>query len=612
MQKRHYLLCMVLTGFTAISFPILLAGQSGCPGCTVSLPPLPADTIYLGTAPDGVAGQYYDGDLSFRMPKTTTPVNAVDPSTPAGLNISNVTIVSVVNVPPGLSWQPSKFSFNTQNETDGCVKFCGTPLQPGLYEVQVYVTAEVLLITQSTSFTFPIYIAPSVSSNDGFSMQNNSGCGAVTVNFENNVPSNGNSGYSYLWDFGNGNTSTSENPGEQTYNSPGVYDVNFKATIDTFGYKLTTVRVMNAGCSDIGLPPIFSTSPDLYVKIKGPNGNLLVSTPVIDNASFPAIFNINLLLGDGTYELEVRDEDTFGSESCGYVYFNKNTANLLTSGDLQVLVDIIHPVTTIESSGSVTVYPVPDSPVVNPAGQVNICAGSEIELEVNNYFENLQWYKDTTLLFGETTYGLPVSSSGGYWVQYTSPDGCKSQSLPVVVSLTPLPLPPAFYVIGNQLTVTNPDALPPSYSLQWFQDGVLIPGATELTHCFTEPGVYLFSLQVTDNVSGCTNSFSLGASFNPNYTCASGTEDLAAMEATLNIFPNPTSGLFWISYESLQPAAVDLLLFDALGRLVWQSRELMVSKFFQKEIDLSSVPAGLYFLKISTEDGSLSRRIVKQ
>lgn len=613
MQKGLYLRCLVLTGFAFFSFSTLLPGQSGCPGCTISLPPLPADTIYLGAAPDGVAGQYYDGDISFRMPRTTTPVNAMDPSTPAGLTINNVTIVSLLNVPPGLDWEPSKFSFDTQSQTDGCVKFCGTPLQPGLYEVQVYVTAQVLLVTQSTSFSFPIYIAPAASNNDGFAMQNNTGCGEVTVSFENNVPANGNSGYSYFWDFGNGHTSTEQNPGAQTYSTPGIYDVNFKATIDTFGYKLTTVRVMNSPCTDFGIPPIFSTSPDLYVKIKDPNGNLIVTTPVIDNATYPAVFNINLMLGEGIYELEVRDEDSFGSESCGYVYFNKNTTNLLISGDLQVFTDIIHPVTTIESADSVIVFPLPDPPLVSPQGQVNICTGSEVELELSNYFENIQWYRDTVLLFGETGSGLSVSEPGGYWVQYTSPDGCKSQSEPVVVGLISLPLAPAFYAIGNELTLVDPSILPADYSLQWYQEGELIPGATGETYCFTEPGVYLFTLQVTDNTTGCSNDFSLGASFNPNYNCAiSSAEEPDALASSLRIFPNPTTGWVGVSFEKQQPGSVDLALFDALGQVVWQVQEKTAALIFQKELDLSTVPAGLYFLKIQTADGVISGKIMRQ
>ncbi|MBK9017068.1 MAG: PKD domain-containing protein [Saprospiraceae bacterium] len=289
-------------------------------------------------------------------------------------------------------------------------------------------------------------------------MQNNAGCGSVTVSFENNLPSNGNNGYSYLWDFGNGTTSTLENPQPVTYSTPDVYEVNYTANIDTFGYKITTVRILDASCDDIAI----NTAPDLYVKIRDPQGNFVVTTGVQDNASFPAIFNINLPLGDGTYELEVRDDDTFGSESCGYVYFTKTTGGILTSGGLEVQVDIIHPVQTVQSSGMVTVYAQPNPPIITPAGVINLCDGEEVEL-VADYDQDIQWYQDTSVLFGEIFQQLHVASEGLYWLEYTSPVGCKAQSEVVEINIVPLPAPPTFIVIGNEFSLANPDQLPADY-----------------------------------------------------------------------------------------------------------------------------------------------------
>ena len=280
-----------------------LQSQSGCPGCVVGLPMLPADTIFLGNAPDGVAGEPYDGDMSFRMPKTTGPVHEIDPSTPPGLNIGKITIIALLNVPPGLDWESNQFEFDPNNETDGCVKFCGTPLLSGMYEVEVFVTAQVLGINQSTSFSFPFYIAPSISSTDGFSMQNSSGCGEITVSFENNIPSNDSTGFSYFWDFGNGASSILENPNDVTYATPGIYEVNYEATVDTSGYELTTVQIVAAGCNDLNLPPVSNAAPELYIKIKDPSGTQIYQSGEINNAPLPAAFNVNIPIGPGIYQL---------------------------------------------------------------------------------------------------------------------------------------------------------------------------------------------------------------------------------------------------------------------------------------------------------------------
>lgn len=581
--------------------------QTGCPGCNVSLPVLPSDTIYLGPAPDGEAGVYYDGDISFRLPKSTTPVHDQDPSTPAGLPISKIDIVAVVNVPPGLNWQPSQFSFNPSNLTDGCVKFCGTPFQPGLYEVQVFVSAEVLTLNQSTSFSFPIYIAPASSTSTGFSMENNSGCGAVTVSFENNVPSNGNLGYSYQWNFGNGMTSTAENPAPVTYSTPGVYNVNYTASVDTFGYQVTTVRVLNTGCDDL----VINTQPDLYVKIRDPQGNFVVITGVQDNASFPAVFNVNLPLGNGTYELEVRDEDTFGSESCGYVYFTKTTGGVLTSGDLEVQVDIIHPIQTTQSTGTVTVYDQPAPPVITPNGAIELCQGEDIEL-VADYDEFIQWFRDTTVLFGEIYQQLNIGSTGNYWVEYTSPFGCKSKSDQVAVTVHPLPNTPNFSAVGNEFTVNEPNQLPASYTLQWLLDGNPELDETGLSYCLMEPGLHLIGLEVTDISTGCTNQFSLGVNFNPLYTCASASDEILNEKYVLSLFPNPATTSLNVDFAMGKPGEAKLQFYDSVGKLVMEQDIESSSAQVRQAIDLQDFSNGIYWVKIQTDEGLLTGKFLMQ
>lgn len=576
-------------------FPSFLSSQNACPGCEINLPTLPADTIYLSAAPDGEVGVFYEEDISFRLPKTTTPVNATDPGTPPGLNINKITIISLVNLPPGLSWEANQLEFNPGNETDGCVRFCGTPLQPGLYDVQVFVTAEVLLVTQSTSFSFPLYIAPSSSVNAGFSMTNNSGCGSVTVEFENNVPSGGAEGFSYLWDFGNGFQSLSENPPPVTYSQPGIYEVNFNATIDTAGYTLTTVHVLEAGCGDTSIPPIFNGAPDLYLKIKNPAGDIIFQTSPVNNAPIPFAFTVNLPLDEGNYELEVRDDDTFGSESCGSVNFNRSTSGTLASGALEVALDILHPLTTLQTTDTVTVYELPEKPLVEPAAGAWACAGASVLL-TTNYDEHLQWYRDTTLLFGENFPELLTAEPGNYWVSYTSPDGCRVESEPVNFSLLPLPAPPAFYNNKNLLVLNEPALLPAHYELQWLVNGNAVPGANGLEFCITEPGTQLYTLVVTDLDTGCKREYSLGASYNPAYNCLTPVKEIAGGLA-FKAYPNPSSGIVLVEIEYVNDAEVELAVLNGLGQQVLTIPAQLSPGTNKVEVDLSGLENGLYWLR---------------
>ncbi|MFM8487748.1 MAG: S-layer protein, partial [Bacteroidota bacterium] len=106
------------------------AAQTGCPGCQTEVPAgLPADTVYLPGLPDGQLGAPYDESISFRLPKTTTPVYALDSVTQPGLAISKFEIVAIDGLPAGLHWQPNKSVFDMTIETDGCLRICGTPFE---------------------------------------------------------------------------------------------------------------------------------------------------------------------------------------------------------------------------------------------------------------------------------------------------------------------------------------------------------------------------------------------------------------------------------------------------------------------------------------------------
>ena len=85
------------------------------------------------------------------------------------------------------------------------------------------------------------------TNNAGFAMTNPSECLPATVDFTNNNPGM----LSYFWDFGNGYTSTLENPGSQIYNDTGMYIVHYTATQTNPAYFLESIEVVTGGCTDL-------------------------------------------------------------------------------------------------------------------------------------------------------------------------------------------------------------------------------------------------------------------------------------------------------------------------------------------------------------------------
>ncbi len=591
------------------AFAFCLNAQSGCPGCLVNLPAsLPEDTIYLSSAADGQVGVYYDSGLSFRMPKTTTPVNASDPGTPPGLAINQITITSVSNLPPGLSWEASQTTFDVSEETDGCVKFCGVPLIPGFYNVEVVVSAEVLFISQVSSFSFPIMILPGTSVTEGFTLANNSGCGSVEASFTNNVPSGGNDGYSYFWDFGNGNMSTGENPVSQVYDEAGVYAVNYQAVIDTFGFLLTEVVVESVECNDL-----FNNAPDLRIEIWDPDGERIFETMEVENAQTPVNFIVNLFIGEGNYLLRVMDEDSGiqgGDDECGAINFNRLSNGGFTNGGLQARLNIFHPVDTIQSVDTVRVYEQPAPPQLEGDGPGSLCSGDIYLLSVTNgYDSGLQWYQDSLPLIGIDSPELSASASGDYWVTYTNPDGCSATSAVQGLTFNPLPDPPIFQNFNNLLTLYDPEGLPETYGLQWYRNDILIEGANEMSYCMETSGSY--RLEVVDLLTGCRSSYELQATYDPAFPGCVATGVKNERPLALIAYPNPTNGLLFLEGKA-ENGEVQATLYNSQGQILHSLQNPTAGPAFRESLDISHYPSGVYILEVRSGQSIAHLRVVKR
>lgn len=589
------LVTMLLFSFQTIS--------AQCPGCEIELPQLPADTIFLSDAPDGKAGVYYSEDFSFRMPKTTDPVNSLDPSIPAGLTLDEVKILAVVNLPPGLNWEGDQTTFNPANETDGCVKLCGTPLQPGFYEMIIVLEAKISVVSQTASYSHSIYIAPGSSSTDGFSMDNNSGCGEVIVSFENKVPSNGEPGFSYVWDFGNGFNSTLENPGDQIYDEPGMYVVTYEAAVDTITPTLASVTLHSVDCDDL------IGDADVFIRVKDPQGNTIYSTNPINNTPIPITIPINVPLESGTYKLEVRDDDPFGTADCGNVSFNFATNDTLSDGGLNVSFNILKPVFTTNSTDTVWVFEQPDAPLIDPDGTWELCSNEQLDLLVTNYDGALQWFMDTILLFGDTMPAFTTNQPGNYWAEYYAPNGCTAQSEMITLDILAAPPVPLFENDDNVLTMTSPVDITPDETVQWYLEGVLIDGANELTYCISESGNY--TLELTNLVNGCSNSFTLSIGYDPNTPCFDSTNELPDAISELKVFPNPTTGAFTVAMDVLERKDIQFEIYNLTGKLIQTQPTNSVSGYFEQNLDIFELPEGIYLLKLNIDNQSVVRRIVK-
>lgn len=591
MQSLLRLLSLIALTFSTF---LTLFSQDTCPGCEIQIPEFfPIDTIYLSDAASGQVGVYYDNDVSFRLPVTTTPV--ASESIPAGLGINQFEITGVANLPPGLEWTPSQTFFDPSEMNDGCAKICGTPLIAGEYIAQVSIVATVFVIESETIFDVPITISPRQTQTEGFAMRNSTGCGSTTVTFQNNIPSNDNEGFSYQWNFGNGQMTDRENPLDIDYSEPGVYPVDYEVVIDTFGHFLTSVDVNEVECGD------FLGRPDIQIVITDESGAEVFVSEVRDNVDLPVSFSLNFEIIEENYLLTILDADSgLGGDDdvCGVFNLTKlDTGNYPGVSDVASIgYSILHPVDTIRSTDTVFVFPIPAEPQIEVEGDLAFCIGDSVVLNAS-YEENVQWYQDTLALVGENQAALTVKESGNYYVIYRSEDGCDSVSDTVDVLVNALPEPLTFVNENNLLMVEDSTTIAEGSSLQWYLDQQAIPGADGATFCMNTSGDY--ALEIT-NAAGCSNRFKRTVEYDENFpNCVSSTNELPAFVSQFKAYPNPVYEVLNIEIDLEERTEIQITVYDLLGQAVKHLNHNFKQNSFQERIDVADLATGIYLLQVN-------------
>jgi hypothetical protein len=82
-----------------------------------------------------------------------------------------------------------------------------------------------------------------------------------------------------------------------------------------------------------------------------------------------------------------------------------------------------------------------------------------------------------------------------------------------------------------------------------------------------------------------------------------------SLDNSLNIFPNPTTGNVFLNYDLAAGARVTTEVYNALGELVLASTNTVPAGIQVKQLDMSGLNNGVYFLNIVADGLKASRTI---
>lgn len=173
---------------------------------------------------------------------------------------------------------------------------------------------------------------------------------------------------------------------------------------------------------------------------------------------------------------------------------------------------------------------------------------------------------------------------------------------------------------GNTSTATALGTLSKGTNTQIISQEVLhtlpIPTGSSATFNWLAPTngtAYLYSTGLGVNGTGSTSS-DKQAFYNLVLTPEPlGIEETILSISNIKLFPNPSKEITTLNYYLNKDSRVTINITDLNGKIVsTQIYEDASEGFYSKKIDLSDMNSGTYFVKIKTNDNSVTKKLVVQ
>ena len=243
------------------------------------------------------------------------------------------------------------------------------------------------------------------------------------------------------------------------------------------------------------------------------------------------------------------------------------------------------------------------TPSISIIGNPVICAGKTISLisstSNGGSSPSFQWaVNGVNVGTNSSSYAFTPTNGDQVTCMLTSSGACvtsaSSISVPVTITVTPAPAIPTVTVNSGVLTSSA------ATGNQWYLNGTLISGATGQNFTPLSNGNY--TVQTT--VNGCMSESVVFAvtfmgidALNPHF---------------LAIYPNPSQGIFMVSFETKQDEKYNLSIYNAAGQLIYTEEIVNQHGAFSKEVVLGKVAAGIYNLRLSNgQSESNTKMIIK-
>ena len=457
---------------------------------------------------------------------------------------------------------------------------------------------------------------------------------------------------SYQWFFGDDSESTEENP-SHTYEADGTYTVTLVANnacgSDTTTQEVTILLPPNAtftqnlsnGCE--GLSVDFTAAPQgegLTYAWTFEGGNPASSdapNPTVSYAT-AGTYDVQLIVSNAAGADTIAQNDVvniLGGAAANFSAavngFNVNFENNSIGGSTyfwdfgdENTSDAFEPSHVYEENGVFLVTLIAVNACGNDTISIEIIIDSALPVAAFS-FENSKGCAPLVVQFSSESVnadsvhwtfpgGTPSSSDElNPTITYTTPgiynativaynmagSGALTQMNIIEVGDVPNA---AFDVTQDEGTVNFANISENADSYEWhFGDGETST-ENDPVHEYSQSGDYLVQL-IASNLCGSDT-----ITKEVNIVIVSIEE--VAQRLDFKLYPNPNSGNFMLEMEAPAAPWLDLKIYDALGRLVYEEAMEFRSGQLQKPVNLANAAAGVYWITLQAEAFNITRKVV--
>jgi hypothetical protein len=175
---------------------------------------------------------------------------------------------------------------------------------------------------------------------------------------------------------------------------------------------------------------------------------------------------------------------------------------------------------------------------------------------------------------------------------YTNSNGCTNSASSELI-VNDRPSTPTITLSGTTLTSDAPTGN------QWYNQNGIIEGAVNQNYNVTEDGDYYVIVTLLGCNSEPSNTINVVVSGN----------NTISNNVSIKVYPNPVRGILTLEIIPEKLEKFTLELYNYLGNKVYES-SMQISDVYSKRINVSEYPAGVYLLKISSINSTITSRVV--